>query len=149
MTEALDVELDLSQLEPGRYSVQARASDPQAAALRAPERGLAAFDLDALRAKLRRPAEYGQLLFAGLFQAENVRRLFDETRAIAEQAGRPLRLRLFIERDAQALHNLRWETLHDARPGGGWLLTREAFRFSRFLSSHTWEAAAPRAAGDL
>lgn len=149
MTEALDVELDLAQLEPGRYSVQARAADPQARELRAPERGLAVFDLDALRARLRRPAEYGALLFESLFQAEQVRRLFDETRAIAEQAGRPLRLRLFIERDALALHDLRWETLTDARPGGGWLLTRETIRFSRFLSSHTWEAAAPRAKGKL
>jgi hypothetical protein len=149
MDDCLDLELDFSQLEPGRYSVQARATDPQARELRAPERGLAVFDQDALRGKLRRPVEYGQLLFDSVFQTENVRRLFDETRAIAAQAGRPLRLRVFIERDALALHDLRWETLNDARPGGGWLLTRETLRFSRFLSSHTWEAAAPRAEGVL
>lgn len=113
--------------------------------MRAPERGRAELSSKRLRKWELKPTKYGEQLFQDLFASPNVLRLFDEARAVAEQAKRPLRIRLYIYPDANELHELRWETLYDGRPKRGWLLTNEQVRFSRFLSGADWEPANPRA----
>jgi hypothetical protein len=149
MNSCLELEISLSRHYRGKYAAQVRVNDPQAQFLRAPERGVIRLHEDELLNKANNPAAYGQQLFDDLFAPENVQRLYDEVRAIAQKENRPLRLRLFIERDAPELHDWRWETLNDPRPGGGSLLTNERILFSRFLSSNSWEAAPLRAEGDL
>lgn len=150
MDNCLELELSLSRRDRSTHSLEVRVDDPNSQILRAPERSVIRFHEDQLRDALLEPAKYGKLLFKDLFGAgSGTLQLFDEARAVAQNAGRPLRLRLFIHRDALELHDLRWETLHDERPNGGWLLTKESVLFSRFLSSAGWESAAPRAKNKL
>ncbi len=149
MNQCLELEISLSHQYRGKYAVQLRVNDLQAQLLRAPERGIIRFNEDNLRKTINDPLAHGQQLFSDLFASDNVLRLYDEARAIAQKENRPLRLRLFIERDALELHDWRWEALNDARPGGGSLVSNERVLFSRFLSSNSWEAAPLRAEGDL
>jgi hypothetical protein len=144
---ALVLDLSLARREGSGYSVELRIDDVQASTERTPERGEVELDEARLRALLLTPAAYGRQLFRDLFGAPNVLRLYDEARAIAQRHDRPLRLRVFIHPGAESLHALRWETLHDGRPGGGWLLTDERLLFSRLLSGPGWQPAGGRPAG--
>jgi hypothetical protein len=144
METPLKLALSLARRDANNFTVELSVSDPGAQVSPAPERGVAPLNPDQLLKAALDPLAYGKQLFKSLFKAENVLRLFDEARAVAQMGSRPLGLRLFIFPDAAELHRLRWETLFDERPGGGWLLTNERVHFARFLGSASWEAAEPR-----
>lgn len=138
MPEPIDLEIYLSRPEAHTYSVELRASDPEDPAGRSPERATTVFDFEALRRQRLDYIAYGQLLTDALFSSPAVRSYFDQARAVAQSGDRPLRLRLFVDRSAAELHELRWETLRDPQDGG-WLLARPEVLFSRSLRSESWE----------
>jgi len=87
-------------------------------------------DADALRAAEPDPAHYGKLLFETLFQGK-IRQAYDVAIGMARATteGR-LRIRLWIDDGAAALHALLWERLRDPQSvsplavSGGTLLSR-------------------------
>ncbi|MBP1700928.1 MAG: hypothetical protein H6Q38_35 [Chloroflexi bacterium] len=148
MTDFAELEINLYPRDVESYIIEFRYSDPDDSAGRAPVRGVARFDLVALRAKSLDPKAYGQLLTAGLISDPEIRAFFDQVKATTQATGRILRMRLFIDPALPGLQNLRWETLTD--PGdGSWLLTNEKILFSRFLSSTNWDRVNLRSKGDL
>jgi hypothetical protein len=149
MSSIVDLEISLSRHDRSTYTIELRYHDPDDAEMRPPERGRVKFDHKKLEDQWDDPVAYGTLLFNQLFAPDNVRKLFDTIMGIIQNNNREARLRLFIERDADDLHRERWETLFDARPGAGWLLTDRRIRFSRFLANPRWEATNTRAKENL
>jgi hypothetical protein len=147
-TTYANLEIGLYRQDADSYAVELRFHRPDDQADRAPVRGLARFDFDDLREVILQPEIYGQRLGQSLFADPAVLGEFNAARAVAEASDRPLRLRLFIDRSAPELHNLRWETLRDPRDDS-WLLTNERLLFSRFLPSSDWRPVRLRPRGDL
>jgi hypothetical protein len=148
MPEPIDLEINLSRPESQTYHIELRASDPENPTLRPPVRGALDLDLDRLRGLRLDPAGYGRLLSQALLAEPEIRSGFDQARAVAQSGSRELRLRLFIDRSAAELNDLRWETLRDPQDGG-WLLARPEVLFSRFLRSDTWERVVRRSKSAL
>src|SRR5688572_957993 len=71
---------------------------------------------------------------------------FEKAGTAADQI--PLRVRLFIEPDAEDLHFLYWETLRDPR-NGTLLATGERVLFSRYLRSPDWRSVQRRPRAEL
>ena len=62
--------------------------------------------------------EYGAMLSAMLFASEQTRTFFAESRAVVEDKGLPLHVRLSVDpRAPRRFHAVRWESLRD--PGDG------------------------------
>jgi tetratricopeptide (TPR) repeat protein len=120
------------------YRVEARCTAPDTDA---PTDAAATIQIDRLRldALTLDSAAYGlalgEMVLAGLIGA-----ILGTARAVAEREGVPLRLRLALDPDVDALHTLRWETLRDpARPDQPLLTTGAQVVFSRYLSSSAWQ----------
>jgi CHAT domain/SIR2-like domain len=146
-----DLELSLHRRDADSYAVELRFSPSDSDAdvrLLQGGPGVAHLDWDELRGLALNDTAYGHALGAALFADQAVQGAFDQSRAAAESADAPLRLRLLIGPSAPELHRLRWETLRDPR-GGGPLFTGENVVFSRYLSSLDWRPVRLRPKGDL
>lgn len=148
MSSHPELEIGLYRQDEASYAVELRFKRPDDAAQRQPVRGLAQFDLAALRGQALDPAAYGRALSDSLFADDAIRQAFDTARAATETLDQPLRLRLWVDRSAPELHSLRWETLRDPA-SDAWLLTDENVLFSRFLGSSDWRPVRLRAKGEL
>lgn len=148
MVQYPELEIGLYRQEADSYAVELRFRRPDDAAQSQPVRGQARFDLAALRSQLLDRDAYGQTLTGSLFADQAIRQGFETVRAATQSLDKPLRVRLFIDRSAPELHNLRWETLRDPDTGA-WLLTNENVLFSRFLGSSDWRPVRLRPKGDL
>jgi hypothetical protein len=79
--------------------------------------------------------EYGLHLFRALF-AGPMREVYELVIGRAEEAGRPVRFRLWIDDDAPELHALHWERMYHLRKGHPVpLLTSTLTPFSRYVKS--------------
>lgn len=107
------------------------------------------FDLARLRELVFDPLAYGAALGGMLFAQPELRAGFAQARAVAAQQGQPLRLRLTISPEAEALHALRWETLSDPLTPEQPLAASTQVLFSRVLSSADWQPLRPRRPGAL
>jgi hypothetical protein len=120
------------------YTVELRLRRPDEQTEHAPVRGPAALDPDALRPLRHKAEAYGRKLGEQLLSDPKVKEFYHTAVAVTDVEFKDLRVRLVIDRSAQELHDLRWETLRDpdSDPAkGDWLLTRPKLYFSRFLSS--------------
>ena len=148
MMDYADLRIGLYRQDAESYAVELHFRRPDDQAERAPQRGVARFDVEDLRQHALQPEVYGQHLGQSLFADPSVLGEFNEARAITEAGDTPLRLRLYVDRSAPELHDLRWETLHDPRDGSP-LLTNERVLFSRFLSTTDWRPVQLRPKGEL
>lgn len=94
------------------------------------------------------PTEYGRCLTGMLFPQgqQEVTAAFNSVRANAGDAE--LRVRLYLDPNALALHEFRWESLRDLSNDSP-LFTSEKLWFSRYLSSSDWRSVKPRSKGEL
>lgn len=101
-------------------------------------------DLDELTILRSENGKYEVRLSELFFQATNSKDAFDKACAQLDQAGpgNMLRVRLFIEPNAQELHHVRWECLRDR--SGNPLFNGDGILFSRFLSSHNLRPIRPK-----
>ena len=120
------------------FTVELRLSQPDDEEVRTPVGGAAPLDPAKLRPLRNDPDKYGRELGRQLLSDADVKAFFKTAWAVTEQATQSLRVRLFINRSAPELHELRWETLRDP-DDGSWLLTKTNLFFSRFLSSDDWK----------
>jgi hypothetical protein len=130
------------------YTIELRYRQPDDEGEIAPVRGRAPIDPDELYLLKEKPIDYGTELGKQLLDDAEVKSRFKTARAVTEHADRSLRLRLFIDRGAPELHELRWETLRDP-DDGSWLLMKPNLHFSRFLSSDDWRPVRPRRKTEL
>lgn len=152
MTDYADLEISLHRRDEGLYDVQLSVEFRTKQADRDDEirhsEGHAQIDVQALELLEFDPEAYGRTLSQALFTDAVVRREFDQVRAIVQNRGMPLRLRLVIGHSARELHNLHWETLRDPQHDAP-LCTGEHLYFSRYLSSQDWRPVRLRAIGAL
>jgi hypothetical protein len=92
--------------------------------------------------------EYGKCLTGMLFpdDKQEVITAFNSVRA--NVAGEELRVRLYLDPNAIALHEFRWESLRDLANDAP-LFTSENLWCSRYLSSSDWRPVKPRSKGEL
>lgn len=131
MHDDVELEIGIHDEDDQGFLVDLRFERADDEAVPAPVRGRARFDVEQLRGLSLDPVAYGKRLTQSLFADPALCAAFE--RALGG-AGR-VRLRLFLEDSARALHELRWETLR--RPGDDtrWLVTDESVVFSRFVRS--------------
>ncbi|MGD8475071.1 MAG: CHAT domain-containing protein, partial [Anaerolineae bacterium] len=136
MADYADLEIALTP-EGNDYRVRMRLSIPhKGVRSELLEPALAYFDLDALGDVANQPQEYGKLLAESLLTAEGASKageFFGQARSVAASHDVKLRVRLRIEEDGSALHQLRWETICDPQNTDAWLGTDENLLLSRFL----------------
>jgi hypothetical protein len=141
-----DLEIALHRRDGVHWAVELRFDDPSADAENAliPQSALAVtFDVHKLDELAHEDiAEYGRVLGRSLFTSD-VNAALGESRAAAQRAGQPLRVRLFIGPSAPELHCLHWETMRDPETDEP-LLTDESVHFSRYLTSLDWRPAGAR-----
>lgn len=147
MTSSVEIEIGLHRQDQ-TYQVDLRFDRSDSEADAAPIRGEAKLDLEALRALSDDRTEYGKALHQSLFSDPKIRDGFEKGCAMAEALEMPVRLRLFIDRDAAELHALCWEALRDPE-SGELLVTRERLLFSRFISNEDWRPVRFRARDEL
>ena len=147
MTQFVELEISLQRIDASvRVALRFDRSDSESDV--APVLGLAAFDLDALRAASGDRKQYGTLLSQSLFADSNIKSVFEKGCVLAESLDMPLRLRVLIDKSAVELHSLVWEALCD--PGSGEVLTmRECVLFSRFISREDWRPVSLRAKDEM
>ena len=151
MTEYAELEIGLHRQEADHYTIALRFSRPDSDAdvrLGADTLGPARFNSEDLRKEVLGSAAYGQILTGMLFTDPTMRSAFAQARASAQSLNAPLRVRLFIGRDAVELHSLSWETLRDPEDNS-LLCTKENILFSRYLSSWDWQPVRARPKRDL
>ena len=139
MNEYADLEIGLSRQDAESYAVELRYTSSSVD--NRSDRGIARFDFSELRNLSLDPQLYGTRLSQSLFFDPQVLEMFSTSCTLTlNEPGGKLRLRLFIDRSAPELHNLRWETLIDPRPAlqGSRLLDNERLIFSRYLRSADW-----------
>lgn len=106
------------------------------------------FDFVQLRTlKLDFPA-YGQYLWQCLFADATLYTKFAEARAVAQQRGLPLRMRLNLDPQSASLQTIHWEMLREPETGS-LLLTHHHTLFSRYLNSSDWRLIKPRMKSEL
>jgi len=137
MVDYADLEIYLYPHDDESYVVEMRYNDPDEEELRPLKRGAASFDWVELRMKQLQPNQYGAELTSNFFADGGLLDYYEKVLVAVESKEKTLRLRLFIDRSAGELHNLRWETLRDPHDGK-WLLSKPKIHFSRFLSSDNW-----------
>ena len=151
MTQYADLEIGLHRRDADRYHLELRFSRPDSDTDDRLVQGDALwvkFDWEGLRKQSLNAAEYGKLLGAQLFAAQEVRIAFENARTAAQTLGASLRVRLFIGPSALDLHRLRWETLRDPQDQTC-ILTNENMLFSRYLSSLDWRPVRLRPQAEL
>jgi hypothetical protein len=92
-------------------------------------------DLDELHNLRGEDAKYEARLSELFFQDPNIQSAFDTARTAANAEGESavLRVRLFLDAGADALHHVRWECLRDTK--GKSLFNGDTILFSRYLAS--------------
>ena len=151
-TDYADLELSFRRGKGNSYIVEMRFSQPGSDAdIRLGQGGTitARFNHQALLETAFDPAKYGELLSKSLFADKDLLASFQQARASAGTAQRPLRLRLFISPDASELNRIFWETMRDPQDMKHTLFTGEEILLSRYLSSRDWHPVKLRAKGDL
>ncbi len=147
MTQFVELEISLQRIDATvRVALRFDRSDSESDV--APVLGLAAFDLDALRAVSGDRREYGRLLSQSLFADPKIKSAFEKGCVMAESLDMPIRLRLLVDKSAADLHSLVWETLCDV-DSGEWLATRERMLISRFISRDDWRPVNLRAKDEM
>jgi tetratricopeptide (TPR) repeat protein len=122
MTDAIELEIGLNRTSAaGCYHARASLKLPDTDRVSEDAHRDVALDMESL-AELRDADEYGRALTGMLFGAPGVetpvKSKFQEARREAERnPAIPMRLRLRFEQEADELHALRWETLHDPATG--------------------------------
>ncbi len=147
-----DLELNLRRSKGNTYAVEMRFSQPGSDAdirLGQSETISVQFDLQTLFDTAFDPATYGRLLSEGLFADKQLLAGFQQARASAGTAQKPLRVRLVIDPNASELDRIYWETMRDPQDEKHTLFTGEDILFSRYLSSKDWHPVKLRAKGDL
>ncbi|MBI4752449.1 MAG: CHAT domain-containing protein [Acidobacteria bacterium] len=131
----LEIGLHNWDKEKNSYAIEMRMLDPQAQEeTRLIRQGpaLATINVHTLSATL--PSALGLPLTHALFADPKVKKAFLEAKTAASAANEPLRIRLFINPNAQELHCLPWEGLCDPEELSP-LFTSELFFFSRYIIS--------------
>jgi WD40 repeat protein len=150
MSHHADLEISLHRHETQSDQVRLRLRLPGHDAPRDSSALVPRFDLDSLGALATDPVRYGQALTDALLADEALKLFLAQARALAADRGIPLRTRLYLDPHAPELHELRWETLRDPRPGASaFLFTDETVPFSRYLSSADWRPVTTQPRGDL
>jgi CHAT domain/SIR2-like domain len=148
MTDYTDLEIGLYHQDANSYGVDLRFRLPDDAAEPAPERGQARFNLAELAQLDLDPIAYGEKLYESLFEDPIVHNLYEQALKTTQGMNKKMRLRLFIDRSASELHDLRWETLRNPNDHT-WFVTREDVLFSRFLRSPDWRRVRLQPKGQL
>ena len=147
MIQFVELEISLQRIDATvRVALRFNRSDSESDV--APILGLAAFDLDALRALSGDRKEYGRLLSQCLFADPKVKSAFERGCVMADSLDMPVRLRIVIDKSAADLHSLVWEALCDV-DSGEWLATRERMLLSRFISRDDWRPVTLRAKNEM
>lgn len=151
-TDYADLELSFRRGKGNSYTVEMRFSQPGSDAdIRMGQGGIISvqFDHQALLEAAFDPVRYGELLSNSLFTDKDILAGFQQARASAGTAQKPLRLRLFISPDASELNRIFWETMRDPQDIKHTLFTGEDILLSRYLSSKDWQPVKLRAKGNL
>ncbi|MEO7317855.1 MAG: CHAT domain-containing protein [Chthoniobacteraceae bacterium] len=147
MTQFVELEISLQRIDTTVHvALRFDRSDSESDV--APILGLAAFDLDALRAMSGDRKEYGRLLSQSLFADPKIKSAFDKGCVMAESLDMAIRLRLAVDKSAADLHSLVWESLCDIDTGD-YLATRERLLISRFISRDDWRPVHLRAKDEM
>ena len=144
-----EIELWIDRELDGQYTLRLRARPPAGDADHMAGPAKLPLDDAALLAAGDDAARYGACLGAAVWSDADVRRTFDEVRAVCEAHRAGLRLRLFMAPGAAALHSLRWEAVCDPRDPETPLLAGRDIHFSRYLASHDWQSVELRRRHDL
>src|SRR5262245_14489128 len=138
--ECVNLEVGLSYHAPKRYRVDVRYWRPQDESRQPPATGTVQIDWESLLERELNADDYGRRLAQCLFglwppdpavTPSHVQEQFARAWEASYTLHQPLRLRLWIDRMAPELHNLRWETLRDLRNDSR-LTTNPQLFFSRF-----------------
>src|SRR5262249_34919685 len=151
MTAYADLEIALHRRDADSYAIELRFNPPDGEGevrLIQGGRALAHFDLAGLRALALDIPAYAASLSASVFKDPAVVVAFSQARSNAASQDAPLRVRLFVDPSAPAVHSLRWEVLRDPQDGS-YLFTGEQILFSRYLSSLDWRPVRLRPQSEL
>lgn len=147
MTQFVELEISLQRIDSSVHvAIRFDRSDSESDI--APVLGLAAFDLEALRAMSGDRKEYGRLLSQSLFADPKIKSAFEKGCVMAESLDMPIRLRIVVDKSAADLHSLVWEALCDV-DSGEWLAMRERLLISRFISRDDWRPVNLRAKDEM
>jgi hypothetical protein len=147
-----DLLLGIYRLDAEHYGVDLQFRRPDDNVDLPPERSRMKIDPGELKRRLT-PERYGDYLTDCLFVQTGLGSKFELYRSVTqkEEEKRVLRLRVSIDRTADELHALRWETLRDPtdpknRP---WLMSSPDVLFSRFLASRDFRPVSLNRRGEL
>ncbi|MFN2196807.1 MAG: CHAT domain-containing protein [Anaerolineales bacterium] len=146
MADYTELEIKISHGDSTSYLIELRYNDPDEQEIRPPEgceAWLDAADLSAHRLDIE---GYGQILSQFIFGDPKTRLYFNQ--ALQAAGSKQVRLRLFVDRSAPELHNVRWETLRHPE-NDRFLAKNENILFSRLLASLNWEQLQLRPKGQL
>jgi len=150
-SSTVDLELGLYRQSEGRYVVELRFLRPDSDAdirISPDETGLALIDPQHLLAFTSNDQLYGHTLSKMLFSAPAISKGFSSARSVAQTLGVPLRLRVYIWPEDDALHAVRWESLRDPETDAP-LCLGDGLIFSRYLTSIDWQPVRPQPRGDI
>jgi len=148
MASPVEIEIEIVlHAQQKRYNVDLRFDRSDSEATPSPIGGETKLDLEKLRALSEDRFGYGKTLYEDVFADPNIRNRFENHCKAADSEDMPVRARLLIDDSAPELHTLCWESLRDPK-SGDLLVTRERFRFSRFLSTDDWRPVRPPRARD-
>lgn len=144
-----DLEIGLHHYHGDSYLAILRYRRPEGQFDFAPEQENIQIDREALLELGAQPEAYGRLLAQSLFGGELLKAKLAEYRAASGSNDRKLRLRLFIDSTARALHGVRWELLRDPADDDQRLITNSQFLFSRFLAGNDYRTVKLHPRADL
>jgi len=149
MTDAVDLELALRTVDRVQFWAEVRYRVPGTAGVRDTSRDTLAVQIkqEDLLACAGNAGDYGRTLASMLFGNAMLAQTIAEARSAAATLKLPLRFQLHLVAEAETLHTLRWETLHDLpADGGAPLATSTQVLFSRYISTtNRWAHRQPRA----
>jgi len=155
MNQPAEIEFSINRQERDSYSVNFRFTDNNISSqadvhLGSRQLALISFNFKQLNELLLmgKLKEYGQELTTSFFSSESLRIAFAQARAVAQQAGTCLRIRLAISANALELHQIKWELLNDPHNGLS-MVTDQTLFFSRYLYSPDWHPIRLRSSGGL
>ena len=147
-----EIEIGLHRTQPEAIEVELRVNDPSTQGEFAPARGQASITpeklLEELFASQNDPDEYGEKLTKYIFESDEIRQRFGETRASLESREMAIRLRIQISPSLPELNGICWELLRDPKTGNK-LATSERIVFSRFILSQDWRVIKLRPKAEL
>ncbi len=147
-----EIEIGLHRTQAEAIQVELRVNDPGTQGEIAPARGQAGITpeklLEELFASQNDPDEYGEKLAKYVFESDEIRQRFGETKASFESRGMPIRLRIQISPSLPELHGICWELLRDPKTNST-LATSERIVFSRFILSQDWRVIKLRPKAEL